>query len=233
MIPLSDAGLSRHRLPIVTVLIIAINAIIFLYELSLGEAGLFQFFLAYGVVPLEFTTGRDIPPVGFGDPRLNVFSSMFMHGGWLHFGSNMLYLWIFGDNVEDTFSHIGYLIFYLFTGVVASLAQVYVDPTSTTPAIGASGAIAGVLGAYLVFYPTARINTLLILGYFIKMQAMPAVLVLGFWIVMQVFSGFLSLGADAGVAYWAHIGGFVSGMVIAVPFRGRRRRQPTARYLEE
>lgn len=232
MIPLSDTGVSRHRLPLITVVIVAINVLVFVYQLTLSDRELFSFFMAYGVVPLEFTTGRDIPPIGFGDPKLNVFSSMFMHGGWLHIGSNMLYLWIFGDNVEDTFSHIGYLFFYLLTGIIAALAQVYVDPNSTTPAIGASGAIAGVLGAYLVFYPTARVNTLLILGYFIRVQAMPAILVLGFWIVMQVFSGFLSLGAEAGVAYWAHIGGFVSGMIIAVPFRGRRRRRPTVRYLE-
>ncbi len=233
MIPISDVGVSRHRFPYVNVTLIAINAIVFLYELTLGDRNLFQFYMAYGVVPIEFTTGRDIPPFGPPEQWMNIFSSMFIHGGWLHFGGNMLYLWIFGDNVEDIFSHLGYLIFYLFSGFVATLAQVYTDPLSTAPAIGASGAIAGVLGAYLVLFPKARVNTLLILFYFIRMQTLPAILVLGFWIVTQIFSGVASLGAPTGVAYFAHMGGFAAGVILAIPFRGRANRAPTTRYSEE
>ncbi|MSQ15309.1 MAG: rhomboid family intramembrane serine protease [Dehalococcoidia bacterium] len=232
MIPISDTGVSRHRLPYVNVALLAINAIVFLYELTLGDRSLFQFYMAYGVVPIELTTGRDIPPLGPPELWMNIFSSMFIHGGWLHFGGNMLYLWVFGDNVEDTFSHLGYLVFYLFAGVVATLAQVYTNPLSTVPAIGASGAIAGVLGAYLVLFPKAKVNTLIILFYFVRMQPLPAILVLGFWIVTQVFSGVASLGASTGIAYFAHIGGFVAGVILAVPLRGRAKRAPT-RYLEE
>lgn len=232
MIPISDEGVRRHRFPFVNILLVALNAVVFIYEITLDDRELMRFVTAYGVVPVELTTGRDLPPVGFGEPWMNMFSSMFIHGGWIHFGSNMLYLWVFGDNVEDTFTHLGYLPFYLLAGVAAALAQTYADPASATPAIGASGAIAGVLGAYLVLHPTARVNTLLIFGIFIHIRPLPAVLVLGFWGLMQIFSGVASIGAPVGVAYWAHVGGFITGIIIALPLIGRARRRQRFRYLE-
>ncbi len=232
MIPLSDQGASKLGFPILTVILIIINALVFVYEMSLGDARLQQFVLQFGVRPAEITTGQDLAPLLPADLPVwvTLFSSMFMHGGWLHFGGNMLYLWVFGDNIEHTLGKIPYLLFYLFCGLAAAGAQIAADPASRVPSLGASGAIAGVLGAYLVLFPRNKVNTLLILGYFIRMIQLPAIIVLGFWIVLQLFSGVASIGAETDVAYWAHIGGFVAGLIIGIPIALTRRNRNTSAW---
>ena len=226
MIPLRDANPTR-RTPVVTLAIIALCTVVFAWELGVltgGDAALSAFLEAHGVVPAQLTEA-----LGQGNylslPVLGVFTSMFLHGGWLHLLGNMLYLWIFGNNVEDRMGRLPFLAFYLFGGVAAVAGQVLADPGSDAPMIGASGAIAATLGAYLVLYPSARIQSLVFLGFFYQLIAVPAVLVLGFWFVLQVIDGFGALGvtgaSDAGVAFFAHIGGFIAGIVIAIPYRLR------------
>ncbi len=213
MLPISDDNSQRRTTPFVTYGLIALNVVIFLYQISLSDAQLNNFLLNYSVIPAHISSYQDLQ---------TLITSQFLHGGWLHVGSNMLYLWIFGDNVEDTFGHIPYLIFYLFCGIIAGLAQVIVDPGSTVPSLGASGAIAGVLGAYLVLFPRATVNTLIFLGIFFFWTRLSAILVIGFWIVIQLFSGFAEITnrtaqtGNGGVAYWAHIGGFAAGLVLAL-----------------
>lgn len=236
MIPLSDEGGRRHRFPIITVLLIAANALVFFYQISLPDRQLQTFVMAYGVVPAEITLGRDLPPVIPYPIEFTLISSMFMHGGWLHIIGNMLYLWVFGDNIEDACHSIPFLGFYVVTGIAAAFTQIITDPMSTTPSIGASGAVAGVLGGYLLLHPSNKVNSLLILGIFTRVIQLPAYVVLGFWFIMQLFSGLGSLGAEGvGVAYWAHIGGFVAGFVLMVPvklFTGVADRQRRDRYLD-
>jgi membrane associated rhomboid family serine protease len=212
MFPIGDDNSARRSVPFVTFALIAINALVFFLELNNGNA----FIQEWAFIPARFSS----------DPAASistVFSAMFMHGGWLHLGGNMLYLWIFGDNVEDRFGHVKYLIFYLLAGIAATFAQYLVLPESNVPNVGASGAIAGVLGAYILMFPHARVNVLL--GR--SIIAMPAVLVLGFWIVLQLISGvgtIASMDADVGgVAYMAHVGGFVAGFLMAFLFRGAAR----------
>ena len=232
MLPISDPDLARRRRPVVNVGLMALNILVFLYEFVLiGDQT--RFVYTYGLIPAELTSGEDFtvlctsslpllscPPrlqVDIGTPGptwITLFASMFMHGGLLHIGSNMLYLWVFGDNIEDKLGHIPYLIFYLSAGLAAAGAQVMVDTQSQVPMVGASGAIAGVLGAYLVLHPRSRIRTLIFV-YFIMVIRIPAVLLLGFWFFLQFFSGLGSLGAQGGgVAYWAHIGGFAMGVAV-------------------
>lgn len=218
MIPIGDTPDQRRtRFPIVTILLLLANVAVFVYQLSLGPA-INQFVASFGVVPAEIARGVDIPPNSPDPVYLTLFSAMFMHGGFLHIAGNMLYLWIFGDNVEDALGHIPFLGFYLLAGLMASLIHVFVDPSSTIPSIGASGAIAGVLAGYLVLFPTASVRTLLLLGPFITMARVSAFILIGFWAVLQFISGLASLGADtaqtSGVAFWAHIGGFVVGLVV-------------------
>jgi membrane associated rhomboid family serine protease len=207
--PIGDDNTARRSVPYVTYGLIAINIVVFFLELQNGQA----FIQEWAFVPARFSA----------DPAANlptVFSAMFMHGGWLHLGGNMLYLWIFGDNVEDRFGHVKYLLFYLLAGIAATFAQYAMLPESNVPNVGASGAIAGVLGAYILMFPHARINVLL--GR--SVVAMPALVVLGFWIVLQLVSGVGSIArtdADVGgVAYMAHVGGFVAGFLMAFVFRG-------------
>ena len=218
VIPLRDIQ-QRNRFPVVTVTLIAINMVAFFYELSLGPA-LQPFLVDVAFIPVVY-----FEPGNWLTDGRSVLYSMFLHGGWAHVLGNMLYLWIFGDNVEDHLGRIGYLIFYLFCGWAATLAHAYTDTSSVIPSIGASGAIAGVLGAYLVMFPKARVLTLIPLGYFLRVAELPALIVLGMWFVLQLFSGTLSLGAQGaqtgGVAWWAHIGGFAVGMVIGRIFRNR------------
>jgi membrane associated rhomboid family serine protease len=168
-------------------------------------------------------------PEDFPSPMLTMFTSMFLHGGLFHIGGNMLYLWIFGDNVEDTLGHGRFLIFYLLSGVAAALCQAMLNPGSRVPMVGASGAISGVLGAYLVLFPYATVLTLVTFGFFIRFLHVPALIVLGFWIVVQLLNGYFTFSAQAlgrgesgGVAWFAHIGGFVGGMVLLFLFRPRR-----------
>ena len=231
MIPLRDANPTR-RTPVVTLAIIALCGIVFAWELGVltgRDAALSDFLQAHGFAPAELTAA-----LGRGDwlslPVLGVFTSLFLHGGWLHLLGNMLYLWIFGNNVEDRMGRVTFLAFYLFGGVVAVAGQVLVNPHSEAPMIGASGAIAATLGAYIVLYPAARIQSLVFLGFFYQLIAVPAILVLGFWFVLQVIDGVGALGStggtDTGVAFFAHIAGFIAGAVIALPFRLRVPRAP-------
>jgi membrane associated rhomboid family serine protease len=226
MIPIQDNPGPRRSIPWVTWGLIAINIVVFLYQVTLGP-DVETFIFAYSVVPIAILKGipqTDLPGVPAGLPfhtpvpvYLTVFSSMFMHAGWLHLGGNILYLFIFGDNVEDRMGHIPYLLFYLFCGIVASAAQILVDPTSTVPSLGASGAIAGVLASYLVLFPWAGVRTIVFLFVFISVVTLPAILLIGIWFALQFFDGLAALSQTqqgGGVAYFAHIGGFVAGLVI-------------------
>lgn len=223
MIPLRDLN-PTHRWPVFTVGLIVLNAFVFLFEIMLPEGARNQLVYSYGIIPLRVMEDLNLATA------VTFLTAMFLHGGFLHILSNMLYLYIFGDNVEDTLGHFFYIVFYLVCGMGASLAQILADPTSPIPSIGASGAIAGVLGAYVVFFPTARVQSLVLLGYFARLVELPALLVLGSWFVLQFFNGVLSLGVSqmGGVAWFAHIGGFVIGLVIAFACKllGCKPRQP-------
>jgi rhomboid family protein len=201
MFPLSDVIPSRTT-PYVTIGIIILNSLAFLFELQLSDRELQIFVQQYGAVPAFLS----VP---------SILSSMFLHSGWLHFGSNMLYLWIFGDNVEDRFGHTAFLAFYVFCGAVAVGGQALMNPYSLVPMIGASGAIAGVMGAYFVLYPHSRVLTAVFILFFLDLVEIPAIFFLGIWFVMQLFNGVGSIGAPAaaagGVAVWAHVAGFVAG----------------------
>jgi membrane associated rhomboid family serine protease len=201
--PIRDVIPSRTT-PVVTVSLIVVNALVFVYQLSLGSSAE-DFILYYGLVPAAFSFAT-------------VFTSMFLHGGWLHVGGNMWFLWIFGDNVEDRMGHGRFLFFYLLCGVAAALVQTITDPTSVVPMVGASGAIAGVMGAYFVLYPGSRIVTLVFVFFFIQIIEIPAVVLLGLWFVMQFVNGVGSIATSAsgpggGIAFWAHIAGFAAGFL--------------------
>jgi membrane associated rhomboid family serine protease len=226
VIPLRDANPTR-RTPIVTLTLIAACFVAFAYELGIlassGETGLDRIFGQYGLVPADLTSSL-AAGAWLSAPVVAIFTSLFLHGGWLHLLGNMLYLWIFGNNVEDRLGRPFFLAFYLLGGVVAGLTQVAIAPDSNVPLIGASGAIAATLGAYLVLYPRARILSLVFLGFFYQLIEVPAILVLGFWFVLQLIDGVASLGAtnaQGGVAFFAHIGGFVAGALVAAALRGR------------
>ena len=212
MFPLSDANPTR-RLPILTYALIVINVLVFLWELTLTQSQLDQAFLNLAVVPANISRNLFSPETVF-----DIVRSMFFHGGWDHILGNMLYLYLFGDNVEDRLGKIGFLILYFVSGFAATFAQVLIDPTSQIPLIGASGAIAGVLGGYLLLYPSVKVRGIVPLGGISTIAEWPAFIVLGMWFVLQLVSGFASLGADAsyggGVAFFAHIGGFVVGLII-------------------
>jgi membrane associated rhomboid family serine protease len=214
MIPLRD-NVHAHHYPLVNVALIWVNVAVFLYEFSLGPH-LEEFFSLYAVVPRQILTGTS--PEGL----LPLLTSMFLHGGFLHLAGNMLFLWIFGDNVEDKLGHLRYLFFYLFCGLAASAAHVFVNQESMVPSVGASGAIAGVLGGYMLMFPQARVAALVFFFLFIDVIELPAVLYIGFWFVMQLFNGVASLpGAhlmQGGVAWWAHVGGFVAGFLFVKAF---------------
>ena len=226
MIPLYDRN-PTHRFPIVTVGLILACFAVFGLELTIsmggGDDALEGFFEQWGAVPANVTAaiqaGNWLSPAILG-----IFTSMFLHGGWLHIIGNMLYLWIFGNNVEDRMGRLPYLVFYLVGGIVAALAQVAIDPSSQAPLVGASGAIAAALGAYLVLFPGARILSLVFLGFFYQLLEVPALVILGFWFVLQLISGFAALGpqtAQGGVAFFAHIGGFALGVVVGLLLRAR------------
>ena len=225
MFPLKDDNPSNTA-PIVTVALIVLNALFFVYQISLEAGGADgaragqAFIDEFGLVPCRLTGACRVGPE-LPSPILTIFTSMFMHGGLFHIGGNMLYLWIFGNNVEDTLGHGRYLLFYLLSGVAAALAQTAVGPSSTVPMVGASGAVSGVLGAYLLLFPRAHVTTLIILGFFFRLVKIPAVVVLGFWIVLQVLNGLGSFGASGGVAFFAHIGGFLAGMGLLFLLRPR------------
>jgi membrane associated rhomboid family serine protease len=219
MLPIGDDNSARRIVPVVTYALIAINVLFFFVELSAGDA----FIERWSVVPQRLLAN----PVG---DFITVFTAMFMHGGWMHLLSNMLYLWIFGDNVEDRLGHTKFIIFYLLCGIAATFAQVLVNPNSTIPNLGASGAIAGVLGAYLLMFPRGSVRVLM--GRAII--PMPALIVIGFWALLQIVSGIGSIATTAqtadtgGVAYMAHVGGFVAGLILA-PLMGGTRQQARLR----
>jgi membrane associated rhomboid family serine protease len=220
MFPIGDENRGIRSRPYVTYALIAINVVIFLYQITLDQSALADFILKWGTIPREISDGTDLFTLG---------TCMFLHGGWLHIAGNMLFLWVFGDNVEDTMGHIKFLVFYLLCGLAASGLQVIVNPDSRTPMIGASGAISGVLAAYLVLYPRGKIRTMILVGIPI-MVLIPAWGMIGYWIVIQFINGIASLGVNTaetggGVAYFAHIGGFVAGAALVWIFRDREIQQ--------
>jgi len=220
MFPFSDDNPSSLT-PIVTWSLIAACVAVFLWQLALGDTGNRAIF-GFGMIPARLFGGAELP-VGIPTvaPTMTVLTSMFMHGGIMHLGGNMLFLWIFGDNVEDSMGHSRYLVFYVVCGIAAAMTQAWIDPNSTIPMIGASGAISGVLGAYLVLHPQATVRTLIILGYFVTVMHIPAIIVLGVWFAMQFFSATVSPSDVGGVAFWAHVGGFVAGMALVWFFKKR------------
>lgn len=220
MIPLRDS-IPGRRTPVTMLTLLGTNLFVFLYTVGLGSPWEIQaFFETYGLVPARI--------LGPDPPYYTLFTSMFLHGGWLHLVGNMLYLWIFGNNVEDATGHLGFLVFYVLCGLAAAFAQILIQPASQVPMVGASGAIAGVLGGYLVLYPRARILALVPLGLFLHLMEVPAVLFLPMWFLLQLVYGIASLGVRSefggGVAFWAHIGGFVAGLVCIRMFARRPRR---------
>jgi len=232
--PLKD-DIPTRTTPFITVALIALNALVFLYQLSLqgegspdGLRASRDFILEFGLVPCRLTgacrSGSWLLP-----PALTILTSMFLHGGFLHVGGNMLYLWIFGNNVEDTLGHARFTVFYLVSGAIAAAAQTALSAASSVPMIGASGAVSGVLGAYLLLFPRANVLTLIILGFFVRIVRVPAILVLGLWFVVQFVSGLATWGAGTArgealggeTAWFAHLGGFLGGMVLLFALRPR------------
>jgi membrane associated rhomboid family serine protease len=213
MIPLSDIDRKPSRFPVITALIIGANILVFLLELLMGEA----FIMRWSFIPSEIASGRNL---------ITMLTAMFMHGGVLHIVGNMIYLWAFGPEIEDAMGRIRYLLFYFLGGLVASFAQVVINPVSSVPSLGASGAIAAVMGAFLITFPHDRIRTIVFLGWFVTVSFVPAILLVGFWFIIQLFSEIGSLAqrqAGGGVAYMAHIGGFVFGIASARLFESRKR----------
>jgi membrane associated rhomboid family serine protease len=240
LLPIGDDNYGRRVTPLVVYAIVATNILMFIAQFTLGDA----FTVAYAAIPFEITHGTDLTaPVrldGVGQiPQapgptpiyLTLLTSMFLHGGFMHILGNMLFLWIFGDNIEDNFGHLKFAAFYFISGIVAALAQILFDPNSVIPTVGASGAIAGVMGAYIVMFPRNRVRALAFLGFLVTTIEVPAVVMLGIWIVTQFFSQFAAITQNTsqtrggGVAYMAHIGGFIVGVLLSFLFR-RRRPQP-------
>ncbi|HEV8437891.1 MAG TPA: rhomboid family intramembrane serine protease [Methylomirabilota bacterium] len=225
MIPLKD-DLPTRTTPFVTIGLITLNVLAFVYQISLevgapnGAAAGEAFVMEFGLIPCRLTgacrLAADLP-----SPAFTILSSMFLHGSFFHIAGNMLYLWIFGNNVEDTLGHGRFVLFYLASGVAAAAAQTLVGPQSTVPMVGASGAISGVLGAYFLLFPHASVLTLVIFGFFWRVVRIPALIVLGLWMVVQILNGLGSFGAGGGVAWFAHIGGFIGGMALLLVFRPR------------
>ena len=216
MFPLRDTNRAQS-FPVVNWLLIISNALLFLFQLSLVRDDLAVLINVFGVVPARFLTGSLLAPI-------SLFSSQFLHGGWMHVIANLWTLYIFGDNVEERMGHLRYLIFYLLSGALGGLIQVLSSPTSTLPSIGASGAIAGVLGAYLILFPRARVLTFIPIFFMPWLVEIPAIIYLGVWFVSQFFSGMSALGASSGlggIAYWAHVGGFASGLILVRRFTRR------------
>ena len=208
MFPISDVIPSRTR-PVVTIGLIAVNALIFLYQLQLDDVTVQRLVFRFGVIPARFS-------------YVDVVTSMFLHADFLHFLGNMVFLWIFGDNVEDRLGHTKYVLFYLGSGAIAVFAQVFADPTSFAPMIGASGAIAGVMGAYFVIYPHSRVLTVVFLVLFLDIIEIPAIFFLGIWFLLQLLNGAMTFGTqEGGVAFWAHAAGFLAGIAAGVSVRMR------------
>jgi len=214
LIPLGDVDRKPKVFPVVTTVVIAANALMFFFELSRGG----DFVQEWAVIPREIASGNDL---------LTILTAMFMHAGWLHIGGNMIYFWAFGPELEDLMGRFRFIAFYLAGGLVATLAQVMYSPNSQVPELGASGAIAAVMGAFLVTFPKDRIRTIVFLGFFFMMPFIPAIILVGFWLLIQIFSqvGSVAAGQTDGVAYMAHIGGFLFGMLTARLFEPRSKRK--------
>ncbi|MBI5206832.1 MAG: rhomboid family intramembrane serine protease [Candidatus Firestonebacteria bacterium] len=220
MIPLKD-NIPSKTFPFITIFLIITNFIVFFYEISLGS-DIINFLDIYGFVPKRLFILKSFYIYKYG----TLITSIFLHAGWLHLLGNMLYLWIFGDNVEDMLGHIKFLFFYIFCGITGTLAQIIINPLSKIPIIGASGAIAGVLGAYFIFFPKSRVLTVVPIFFFIRIIEITSVLFIGFWFIIQFFNGTSSYNLnnifEGGVAWWAHIGGFISGFLFSVIFKIRK-----------
>ena len=251
MLPISDAGRFRGTFPYVNIALLTLNTLVFLYEIGIGGFGflfggssldIYVFFLKYGFIPAELTSGQGFETLTLGRaggvsiatpiPTWGtLLTCMFIHGGLMHFVGNMLFLWVFGDNIEDTFGHVKYLVFYLVSGVLATLAHYLIDPASQTPLVGASGAISGVMGAYLLLYPGNRIRTLIIY-FLITVIELRAIWLLLIWFGLQTIQGLLSIGVSEQVstAFFAHIGGFVVGAAVGLVVRTFRRPPGPAGY---
>ena len=210
MIPFHDENPTKH-FPLLTILLIGGNIFVFFWEFSYpGQTA--ALFLNYGLVPYELMQS----PI---QTYPNVFSAMFLHAGFLHLGGNMLYLWIFGNNIEDVLGKVRFIMFYLVCGVIAAMCHVYMDSGSRVPMVGASGAISGILGAYMVLFPKARVKTLVFLGILVTIIRIPAAILLLLWLGLQIYSSIASGNVGGGVAWMAHIGGFVAGMILILPFK--------------
>jgi membrane associated rhomboid family serine protease len=232
MIPYSDPSEPNRIFPWVNISIIIVNFLVFFYELSLGAQSsgtLNHFFLQYSLVPCEYTNHCSASQFGAPNPVfLTLFSSMFMHAGWLHILGNMVFLWVFGDNIENSMGHVRYLVFYLLCGLAASALEIATATSSHVPGLGASGAIAGVLGAYLMLYPSSRVRTLILVTFIFFPARLPAWVLIAVWFVLQLFNGIVALSSRAaaatgGIAYWAHVGGFVAGIILIWIFRRPKR----------
>lgn len=227
MIPLRDIN-PTERFAIITLTLIVLNIAVFIYELMIGEIRAEAFIASYALIPKRLFT-HGVPTIGALPVKATLFTSMFLHGGFLHLSGNMLYLWIFGNNVEDAMGRMRFVVFYLLCGVAAAYAHAFMNSSSLTPMIGASGAISGVLGAYLLLYPRARVVTLVMMGFYIRTVEIPAMVVLGFWFALQFLNALVASGAGGGIAWYAHVAGFVAGMALIglfkrknVPFGGGR-----------
>ncbi len=209
--PVGDDQVIGGSKPLFSYLFLGINVLVFLFQFSLDPETLNAFIYTYGSLPSEISQGVDL---------YTLITCMFLHGGWMHLIGNMMFLWVFGDNIEATIGNAAFLFFYLAGGIAASAAHILIDPTSSIPTVGASGAISAILGGYLIMFPRSRVKMLVV--YFFRTFTLPAIFFLGFWIAQQLISGFMSLGSDgAGVAWWAHIGGFFFGVAAGLFFRFR------------
>lgn len=216
MFPIGDTDIRNQPLPILTIGLVIVNILVFIYQITMPPDALKGFITQYGVVPTEILNGQNL---------FSLLTSMFVHGGWVHVISNMLYLWIFGDNIETVLGKLGFAVFYLIGGLGASAAHIALNPASTRPSVGASGAIAAIMGAYIVMFPRSRVRVAYLTFFGLMIGRVAAVVFLGVWALSQFFVGVASLGAETaqsgGVAIWAHIGGFVFGLLIGVLFRGQ------------
>ena len=221
MIPLHDDNPTTIK-PLLTISFIVACVLVFLWQVSLGTRGFEAAVFSLGVIPATLLGDKVLPPeLALVPPAMTVFTSMFLHGGWMHLIGNMLYLWIFGNNIEDAMGHLRFVVFYLLCGIAAVYAQALPNMDSTIPMIGASGAISGVLGAYLLLYPRAHVLVMVPLGFYMRTMQLPAMVVLGFWFVLQLVNSALADPGKCGVAFGAHIGGFIAGMVLLPLFKYR------------
>jgi len=223
MIPLRDDNPITIT-PVVTWALIAVNVVIFLYQVSLGPNASQLFVYQFGTIPAVVVGAEHLPEAMVAiPPAMSLFTSMFLHGGWMHLVGNMWFMWIFGNNIEDAMGHLRYLAFYVICGMIASASHILAYPDSTIPSIGASGAIAGALGAYAMLYPRARVWTLIFVVFFMRLMYIPAWIVLGIWILLQFINGSMAAGTQdaGGIAFWAHVGGFIAGILLVGLFKKR------------